>query len=115
LLVSRRIALTIAVLVDQKISHEVPRFVGVARVALLWRQRSVGSDSMKAVQGYHLIKPEDLSWRPSKLMKIPNADYLEAHREWESRRPTLAVAAQEREHAAQAHPRGGILFRAGRF
>jgi len=70
---------------------------------------------MKAVQGYHLIKPEDLSWRPSKLMKIPNADYLEAHREWESRRPTLAVAAQEREHAAQAHPRGGILFRAGRF
>ena len=35
------------------------------------------SNSMKAVQGYHLIKPEDLSWRPSNLMKIPNADYLE--------------------------------------
>src|SRR5216110_869870 len=32
---------------------------------------------MKAVQGYHLIKPEDLSWRPSNLMCIPNADYLE--------------------------------------
>jgi hypothetical protein len=32
---------------------------------------------MKAIQGYHLIKPEDLSWRPSNLMKIPNADYLE--------------------------------------
>ena len=32
---------------------------------------------MKAVQGYHLIKPEDFSWRPSNLMKIPNADYLE--------------------------------------
>jgi uncharacterized cupin superfamily protein len=32
---------------------------------------------MKAVQRYHLIKPEDLSWRPSNLMKIPNADYLE--------------------------------------
>ena len=32
---------------------------------------------MKAVEGYHLIKPEDLSWRPSNLMKIPNADYLE--------------------------------------
>jgi uncharacterized cupin superfamily protein len=30
---------------------------------------------MKA--SYHLIKPEDLSWRPSNLMKIPNADYLE--------------------------------------
>ena len=26
---------------------------------------------------YHLIHPEDLSWRPSNLMKIPNADYLE--------------------------------------
>jgi hypothetical protein len=26
---------------------------------------------------YFLIKPEDLAWRPSNLMKIPNADYLE--------------------------------------
>ena len=32
---------------------------------------------MKAIQGYHLIKPEDLSWRPSNLMRIPNADFLE--------------------------------------
>jgi Mannose-6-phosphate isomerase len=32
---------------------------------------------MKTIQGYHLIKPENLSWRPSNLMKIPNADYLE--------------------------------------
>ena len=32
---------------------------------------------MKAIQGYHLIKPEDLAWRPSNLMRIPNADYLE--------------------------------------
>jgi len=32
---------------------------------------------MKPIQGYHLIKPEDLFWRPSNLMKIPNADYLE--------------------------------------
>ena len=32
---------------------------------------------MKAIQGYHLIKPEDLFWRPSNLMKIPNADLLE--------------------------------------
>jgi mannose-6-phosphate isomerase-like protein (cupin superfamily) len=30
---------------------------------------------MKA--GYHLIKPDDLVWRPSNLMRIPNADYLE--------------------------------------
>jgi mannose-6-phosphate isomerase-like protein (cupin superfamily) len=33
--------------------------------------------SMKTIEGYHLIKPEDLLWRPSNLMKIPNADYLE--------------------------------------
>jgi hypothetical protein len=32
---------------------------------------------MKAIQGYYLIKPEDLQWRPSNLMQIPNADYLE--------------------------------------
>ena len=32
---------------------------------------------MKAIQGYHLIKPADLHWRPSNLMRIPNADYLE--------------------------------------
>ena len=27
--------------------------------------------------GRHLIKPEDLFWRPSNLMRIPNAEYLE--------------------------------------
>ena len=32
---------------------------------------------MKSIEGYHLIKPEDLTWRPSNLMRIPNADYLE--------------------------------------
>jgi mannose-6-phosphate isomerase-like protein (cupin superfamily) len=32
---------------------------------------------VKPIQGYHLIKPEDLFWRPSNLMQIPNADYLE--------------------------------------
>ena len=32
---------------------------------------------MKAIQGYYLINPEDLHWRPSNLMKIPTADYLE--------------------------------------
>lgn len=32
---------------------------------------------MNPIQGYHLIRPEDLTWRPSNLMKIPNADYLE--------------------------------------
>ncbi|MBL9171792.1 MAG: cupin domain-containing protein [Verrucomicrobiales bacterium] len=32
---------------------------------------------MKPIEGYHQIKPEDLHWRPSNLMKIPNADFLE--------------------------------------
>jgi mannose-6-phosphate isomerase-like protein (cupin superfamily) len=32
---------------------------------------------MKAIDGYYLIKPEDLFWRPSNIMKIPNADFLE--------------------------------------
>lgn len=32
---------------------------------------------MKPVQGFHLITPDDLQWRPSSLMQIPNADYLE--------------------------------------
>jgi mannose-6-phosphate isomerase-like protein (cupin superfamily) len=32
---------------------------------------------MKPIDGYFLIKPEDLHWRPANLMKIPNADILE--------------------------------------
>ena len=32
---------------------------------------------MKPIQGYHLITPEDLQWRLSNMMKIPNADFLE--------------------------------------
>lgn len=32
---------------------------------------------MKRLQGYHLITPDDLRWRPANLMKIPNADILE--------------------------------------
>src|SRR4030095_10089300 len=32
---------------------------------------------MKLIQGYHVIKPDDLHWRPSNLMQIPNADFLE--------------------------------------
>src|SRR5204863_5315089 len=32
---------------------------------------------MKTINGYVLIKPEELFWRPSNLMRIPNADYLE--------------------------------------
>ena len=32
---------------------------------------------MKTIQGYFLITPNDLRWRPSNIMKIPNADFLE--------------------------------------
>lgn len=32
---------------------------------------------MKAIDGYFLITPDDLHWRPTNLMQIPNADYLE--------------------------------------
>ncbi|WP_395742868.1 cupin domain-containing protein [Prosthecobacter sp.] len=32
---------------------------------------------MNAVQGCHLITPDDLTWRLSNLMRIPNADFLE--------------------------------------
>jgi len=32
---------------------------------------------MTPIEGYFLITPEDLAWRPSNLTKIPNADFLE--------------------------------------
>jgi mannose-6-phosphate isomerase-like protein (cupin superfamily) len=32
---------------------------------------------MKAIDGYFLIMPDDLVWRPSNIMRIPNADFLE--------------------------------------
>jgi mannose-6-phosphate isomerase-like protein (cupin superfamily) len=32
---------------------------------------------MTPIQGFFVIKPEDLSWRPSNLMHIPNGDFLE--------------------------------------
>jgi hypothetical protein len=32
---------------------------------------------MKPIDGYFLITPDDLDWRPSNMMKIPNADFLE--------------------------------------
>jgi mannose-6-phosphate isomerase-like protein (cupin superfamily) len=33
--------------------------------------------TMKAIEGYFLITPDDLHWRRSNLMCIPNSDYLE--------------------------------------
>src|SRR5215471_13141081 len=32
---------------------------------------------MKPIEGYRLITPDELTWRPSNLMRIPNADFLE--------------------------------------
>ena len=32
---------------------------------------------MKSIDGYFLIKPEELQWRQSNLMRIPNGDFLE--------------------------------------
>ena len=32
---------------------------------------------MNPVTGYHFIGPDDLQWRLSNLMRIPNADFLE--------------------------------------
>jgi mannose-6-phosphate isomerase-like protein (cupin superfamily) len=32
---------------------------------------------MKPITGYCLITPDELDWRPSNLMRLPNADFLE--------------------------------------
>ena len=32
---------------------------------------------MTPIEGYHFIPPGELAWRPSNLMRVPNADYLE--------------------------------------
>lgn len=32
---------------------------------------------MNPIDGFRLIRPDDLTWRPSNLMRIPHADYLE--------------------------------------
>lgn len=32
---------------------------------------------MTPISGYRLIRPDELTWRPSNLMRVPNADYLE--------------------------------------
>src|ERR1051326_78731 len=32
---------------------------------------------MTPIDGYFLIRPDDLGWRPSNMMKVPNADFLE--------------------------------------
>ena len=41
------------------------------------RDCNLASTFMKPIQGFHVINPQDLHWRLSNLMKIPNADFLE--------------------------------------
>jgi len=66
---------TLRVSMHRKRLMIAPSQVELAKVA--WRASFQISAVMKAIQGYHLIRLEDLHWRPSNLMKIPNADYLE--------------------------------------
>jgi mannose-6-phosphate isomerase-like protein (cupin superfamily) len=35
------------------------------------------ANKLKPIDGYRLITPGELAWRPSNLMRIPNADFLE--------------------------------------
>jgi mannose-6-phosphate isomerase-like protein (cupin superfamily) len=39
--------------------------------------RSRQKTTVKAIEGYSSITPEELHWRLSNIMKIPNADFLE--------------------------------------
>src|SRR3954469_1932122 len=69
---------------------------------------------MKPVEGYFLIKPEDLHWRPSNLMKIPNADFLERTKS-ENLGARLWRYAPNTARTLHKHIRApGILLRLGR-
>ena len=39
--------------------------------------RIIQASNMKPIEGFFVIKPEDLSWKPASPMRIPNADFLE--------------------------------------
>ncbi len=43
----------------------------------LFSESAIKNTVMNAYNGYQLITPDELFWRPSNLMKISNADYLE--------------------------------------
>src|SRR6266487_1277769 len=110
-----------------------PRFTFSTPVILPWTQQQMKSlrwsetfsvlhvecchvlkTTMKAIEGYFLISPDDLHWRPSNLMKIPNADFLErtgsenlSARLW--RLPPKSANTLHRHIRAEE-----FLFRAGR-
>jgi hypothetical protein len=54
---------------------------------------------MKPIEGYRLITPDQLTWRLSNLMCIPNADYLE--RTGSEMLGDSGGCHPERKHAAQ--------------
>jgi len=60
---------------DRKTRHELRQLTRIQLVII--RGISVHCFFMKTIQGYHVITPSDLHWRPSNLMRIPNADFLE--------------------------------------
>jgi len=63
---------------------------------------------MNAIAGYHLIKPEDLTWRPSNLMRNPNADFSSEPAADIGRKAVEAAAKSA--NAAPARSCRGIYF-----
>jgi hypothetical protein len=74
--------------------------------------RATVSRNLPEIHETHSRLPSHQAGRPPLAAVQPDAHpergLSGAHRERESRRAALAVAATEREHAAQAHPRGGV-------
>jgi transposase len=66
----------LAEVVREYVTHK--QSMGMRGYFTLSSAKRFASKSMKAIEGYHLIKPEDLFWRPSNLMKIPNTESLQA-------------------------------------
>jgi hypothetical protein len=50
---------------------------------------------MKPIKTFFVIKPEDLSWRPSIYDENPQRGFSRAHEKRDSRRETLAIPAEE--------------------
>jgi mannose-6-phosphate isomerase-like protein (cupin superfamily) len=60
-----------------RVNESLDRLRTYARRGALSEITSYRVITMKAIEGYFLITPDDLHWRPSNMMKIPNADFLE--------------------------------------
>jgi mannose-6-phosphate isomerase-like protein (cupin superfamily) len=60
-----------------RVNESLDRLRTYARRGALSEITSYRVITMKAIEGYFIITPDDLHWRPSNMMKIPNADFLE--------------------------------------